>query len=126
MAQKDTQAGKLAASYLFPAGLAEFSQKRVEVMMDLQKGLFDEIQEINRHLLDRTKSETDLTAELVNKLTAARSVPEALTAWQQWASRQMEMAAEDSQWTLSNSFKLMEAGARLFSNGRAGAGSAAT
>lgn len=117
MAQRDTQTEKSVAPSLLPAGLAELGQKRVEAMMEAQKGLFDEIQDISQHLLDRAKSEGDLAGELVNKLTAARSVPEALSAWQQWGSRRMEIAAEDTQWALSNSFKLMETGTRLFSNG---------
>lgn len=117
MAQRDTQSETSAAPNLFPAGLAELGQKRIEVMVEAQKHLFDEAQDISQNLLDRGKAESQLAAELANRLTAARSIPEALTAWQQWGSRRMEMAAQDAQWALSNSFKLLESGARAFSNG---------
>lgn len=118
MAQKDTHAEK-SATFNFPAGLGELGQKRVETMMEVQKGLFDEAKNINQRLLERAKSDADLAAELVNKLTAAHSVPEALSIWQQWTRRRMEMAVEDGQWALANGFKLIETGARLFANGGA-------
>lgn len=121
MAQKDTQVEKPAAFNLFPAGLAELGQKRTEAIVAVQHDLFNEVQELNQHWLERAKSEAELTAEFVNTLTAARSVPESLTAWQQWTSRRMQMAAEDGQRVFADGFKLMETCACLFSNDGASA-----
>lgn len=117
MAQKDTHAERPTAFNLFPASLAELSQKRTEAAIAVQHDLFNEIQELNQHWLERAKSEAELAAEFVNTLTAARSVPESLTAWQQWTSRRMQMATEDGQRVFADGFKLMEKCACLFPNG---------
>lgn len=117
MAQKDAQTGKSTAFNLFPPGLAELSQKRTEAMMAVQNDLLNEMRELNQHWLERAKSEAELTAEFVNTLTAARSVPESVAAWQQCTSRRMQMAAEDGQRVVADGLKLMETCAHLFSNG---------
>lgn len=121
MAQTDTQVEKPAAFSLFPAGLTELGKKRTDAIMAAQHDLLNEAQELNQHWLERAKSEGELAAEFVNTLTAARSVPESLTAWQQWTSRRMQMAVEDSQRGFADGCKLMETYARLFSNGGASA-----
>ncbi len=63
------------------------------------------------------QSHAKLGSEFVTKLTAARSMPEVATAYQEWASRQMEMATEDAKRIFADGQKLAETGARLLSNG---------
>lgn len=121
MAHKDPEAERSTALNLNPGDLAEFGKKRVEAMIDVQKELFDEIQEFNEHWFARAKSEADFASKFVGKFTAARSVPETLTACQECASHQMQMAAEDGQRVFADGLKLIETYARLFSNGGAGA-----
>lgn len=75
MAQKDTQVEKPAPFNLFPPGLAEFGKKRTEAIVAVQHDLFNEVQELNQHWLERAKSEAELAAEFVNTLTAARWAP---------------------------------------------------
>jgi hypothetical protein len=53
-------------------------------------------EEIRDRWLVRLKSETDLTTRLMEKLRAANSFPEAMTAYQEWMNRRMELFAEDS------------------------------
>src|SRR5688572_17926650 len=54
--------------------------------------------------LDRVQSEVALWSEFATKVTATRSVPEALEAYTKWAARQMQMTAEDNQ-RLLNSYQ---------------------
>jgi hypothetical protein len=54
------------------------------------------------------QSQAKLGSEFVAKLTAARSIPEVATAYQEWASRQMEMAAEDAKRIFADGQKLAE------------------
>jgi len=63
------------------------------------------------------QSQAELASEFASKLTAARSIPDAMTACQDWTSRRFEMMAEDGQHLLADTQKFMEAGAHLFANG---------
>ena len=99
-----------------PTEFAEIGKKRVEAMLDGQKGLFDALQEMNRNWFVRAQSEANLTSELASKLTASRSVHDAASAYQQWMGRRMEMFAEDGRRFLANSQKLMKASAHLISD----------
>lgn len=119
MAQTD-KSTTAAASPSIVADLGEMTKKRVEATAAAQAELFKELQEISQYWTARAKSETDLASELVSKLTGARSIPETATAYQEWASRRMQMALEDGQHLIADSFKLMETAARPFSNGAAG------
>ena len=102
------------------AELAEMGKKRAEAMAAIQADVFKELQEVGQHWVDRAKFEADLASELVSKLTSARSVPETVTAYQEWASRRMQIALEDGQHLFADNIKMVETAARFFSDGRAG------
>jgi hypothetical protein len=55
--------------------------------------------------------------EFTARLAVVRSIPEASTACQEWASRNMQLNAENAGHLLADRQKLMETGARLLSNG---------
>ena len=119
MAQADKSTASATSNSLVTE-LGEIANKRAEAMAAVQAELFKRLQEISQHWVARAKSEADLASELVSKLTSARSVPETATAYKEWASRRMQMAAEDGQRLFADSFKLIETSARLFSNGDSG------
>jgi Phasin protein len=92
-------------------------KKRLEELVATQTELLDKLQEANRSWFDRMQSEATLASEFANKLTTTHSIPEAATVCQEWASRHMEMAAEDAKRLFADSQKFAETGARLWSNG---------
>lgn len=96
-------------------------RQRLEATIQTQNDYFDKLQEMNREWLARLQSEVDLTTDISGKLTTARSLPEVTTAGQHWAGRRMAIFAEDSLRFIADSQKLIEIGARCFSNGRSGA-----
>jgi hypothetical protein len=108
---------KESLSSLFSSEFAAAGKKRLEEFVTVQTELWSKVQESNRNWFDRMQSESDLAAEFAGKLTAARSFPETATAYQQWATRRMELAAEDARRLFADSQKLMETGARLWSSG---------
>ena len=61
---------------------------------------------MNLSCLDRMQSEATMASEFSTKLTAARSIPEVATVYQKWATRRMEMAAEDAKRLFADSQKL--------------------
>jgi hypothetical protein len=78
-----------------------------------QAELFEKIQEVNRHWLERIQSEATLAAEFARKMASARSFPDAATVYQEWASRQLKLAVEDASYAISTGEALMDMGSRL-------------
>jgi Phasin protein len=76
----------------FPQGAA-----RTAAATALPKELLDTYEQANRAWLARVKSEVDLWTGLGKKLSATRSAPEAIQAYQDCVAQRMRMAAEDAQ-----------------------------
>jgi hypothetical protein len=64
---------------------------------NLQKELSETYEQASRAWLDRVNSEIALWSELATKLSATRSIPEALEVYQKCAAQRMQMAVEDGQ-----------------------------
>ena len=79
MVQKE----KSSSPNLLPAEFAEMEKKRVEDFVNAQTELVEKLQEMNRQWFDRAQSEANLASELASKLTAARSIPDAMAAYQE-------------------------------------------
>jgi cell division septum initiation protein DivIVA len=116
-AERSTAANRL----VFPE-MAEMGKKRIENFVDAQRELLNQVQETNRQWFDRMQSEAKVTSDCANKVMAARSIPEAMTACQEWANRTLEMTAEDAKHFFSDGQKFMEASTRLLSSGLSGDG----
>jgi hypothetical protein len=118
MGQKESDASK--TSSLFNPVSAEFAaagRKQIEDLVKAQTELFDRLQDTNRRWLDRVQTEANLASEFATKLTAARSIPDAMIACRDWASRRFKLMAEDVEHVLDDTQKFMQTGARLLSNG---------
>jgi hypothetical protein len=110
-----------AANLLVFPEMAEISKKRIENFVDAQRELMNRLQESNRQWFDRMQSEAKVASDFANKMMGARSIPDAMTACQEWANRQLEMTAEDAKRLFADGQKFMEASTRLLSsNGRSG------
>ena len=113
MAQKESHTEKSSSLHLMPAEFAEMGKKRADEFVKTQTEFLEKLQEMNRQWFDRAQSEANLASEFASKLTAARSIPEAMAAYQEWASRRFEMMAEDGKHLFADAQKLMEAATRL-------------
>ncbi len=91
--------------------------ERAEAMHDLQKELLGVYEEASRAWLARVQSEVELWSGLATKLSATRSVPEAVAAYQECVTQRMKMAAEDGQRLADECQKSMNKIGRAFSNG---------
>ena len=117
MAERESSSQEADRSLLFnlmPTEFAAMGKKRIEDFVNAQTEFLDALQETNREWFDRMQSEANLASEFASKLTAARSIPGAMTACQEWSSRRFEMMAEDGKHLLSDTQKFMETGAHLF------------
>ena len=77
---------------------------------------FNALQEMSRDWMGRATAEVELSLKLSKKLTDAHSVPDAITAYQEWLSEEMNARAEDARLLLSNGQKIMETSSRLLSS----------
>ena len=76
---------------LLPSELLDVAKKQIESLLEVQKELMQTLEGINHELFNRAKKEADLASEFVGKLAAARSVPDATTTYQEWATKEMEL-----------------------------------
>ena len=83
---------KLACST--PGPFNPSSAEGLESFATLQKHLFDNLGSTSSHRFDRARREPSLACTLASRLSAARSFPEAMTAYQDWTTRRFEMMAE--------------------------------
>jgi hypothetical protein len=97
-----------------PADLAARARRRMEAFANAQAKLLQNVQETNRQWLNRVQAEANLATEFASKLSAARSVPDTLTAYRHWVECRFEMMAADTQHLANNAQKFMHAGAHLF------------
>jgi hypothetical protein len=100
-----------------PMPFLEVGKQQTEAMLRVQKELIDAYEQASRAWLERVKSEVDLWSELASKLTATRSVPEALEAYQACAAQRMQMAAEDGRRVTDECQAIMQKITRSLSNG---------
>ena len=70
-------------------------QSRRNERRETIQDLLDAYEHSSRVWLARLKSEVDLWSELAAKLSATRSMPEALDSYQRFVLQRMEMAAQD-------------------------------
>lgn len=125
MAQNDSRTERTEKSLLpnlIPAELAAMGKKRLDELIAMQTERLEKLQEANRSWFDRMQTEATLASEFVAKLTAAHSIPEVATAYQEWTSRHMEMAVEDAKRIFADCQTLAETGTRLLLNGWRGNG----
>ncbi|MGC2833589.1 MAG: hypothetical protein WA238_05230 [Methylocella sp.] len=108
------QSEKFSPFILAPAELATDAMKRLEV---LTKAQAEQFRERNRQCLDRAQAEANLASEFVLKLAAARSIPGAVKAYQEWGSRRLEMVAEDTEHLMNDTQKFIQMSAQLLATG---------
>jgi hypothetical protein len=74
------------------------------------------LQEMSRDWVEHATAEVELGLKLSKKLTAAHSVPDAVAAYQEWLSDEMNARAEDARLLMSNGQKIIDASSRLLSD----------
>jgi hypothetical protein len=102
---------------LTPKSLAAMGERRMEDFAKAQSVILNTLQETHRRWLDRMQSEARRASELTERVTNARSIPDAMAACREWTSRRFEMMAEEGNQLLAESRKVVETSARFLSDG---------
>lgn len=101
------------ASATIPS-FGEMGARSVKAGLRLQQEMLDVLSDIGRDWLTRATAEAELAFRLPNKLTAAGSVPDALSAYRKWLGEWMNMCGEDGRRLVSDSRKIIDTGVRCF------------
>jgi hypothetical protein len=91
--------------------LATVGKKRVQDFIKMQVWLFEDVQKANQEWSNRVQAEMHLGTQLACRFAAARSVPEAMAAYEEWIRCWCTLATEDVKHAFAETQKLMERGA---------------
>jgi predicted ATPase with chaperone activity len=97
--------------------ISETEKKISGATLQAQDEFVKTCEEMSREVMSRATAEIELGVKLSQKLSAARSIPDVVSAYQEWLSAEMSARSEDARWFMSNSQKFMTTSARLLSNG---------
>jgi hypothetical protein len=118
MGRSETSDAKPATS--LSGDILGLGTNRIESLLETQKRLVEMFEQFNRAQMERAKRETELASEFAGKVTSARSIPDVMSAYQEWFSKHMAMFAEDGQKLFSESQKAVSETMKLLTNGRNG------
>jgi hypothetical protein len=102
------------ASLMSPP-FGEMGTRNVKAGLRMQKEIFDLLQDIGREWFARATSEAELAFKLPERLTAAQTIPDAFSAYQEWLSEWMNRFSEDSRRFLADSRTIADTGVRCLS-----------
>ena len=74
----------MAAAELLTTQIGDLGKRGIHAGLRMQTEMFDALQTISRDWVTCTTSEAELALNLPNRLAGARSIPEAMTAYQEW------------------------------------------
>ena len=93
--------------------IAAAAEKQVNAITETQREFFETLAKMNQRWLDRATAEAKVASDLGSKLSAARSVPDAVEAYQQWMTDRTKTLTVDSQQFVTDCQTLMREAARL-------------
>jgi len=96
--------------------IADTEKKIDNATRQVQNELAKTFEEMSRAVVSRATEEIERGVKLTQTLSAARSLPDVVSAYQEWLSAEMNAQF------MTNSQKFVTASTRLFSNGRSGLG----
>jgi hypothetical protein len=112
--RSDNQTSMKASPSIAPFG--EMGLRNVKAALRLQMEMFEVLHDVGRDWLKRTASEAELALNLPNKLTAAQTVPAALSAYQEWLGEWMSMVGEDGRHFIADGQKIVDRSVSCFAD----------
>jgi sugar-specific transcriptional regulator TrmB len=102
--------------------IAQTEKKIGDATLQAQNEFLKTLEEMNREVMSRMAAEVERGVKLSTKLSAARSLPDAAAAYQEWMSEEMNARSEDARRFMANSQKFMNTSTKFLSNGWSGVG----
>ena len=114
------QASKSADLSSLSHQLTDMGKHQVDAMMRVQSQFLHDAEERNRMWASRAEAEVALASELFTKLASAKTLPDAVSAYQKCFSERLQLLSQDSARIFEDTEKFLANGIRLFSNSRPG------
>jgi len=105
-----------AAAETMSSRMADIGANSFNAGMRMQTEMFDTLQTIGHQWLERKSHEAELAFNLPNRLAGARTLPDAVSAYQEWLSEWLAMCNEDSRRFVTDGQKIVATGVRCFTN----------
>jgi hypothetical protein len=110
-----------AAAEMFTTQFGDISKRSIHAGLRVQTEMLDALQVISRDWMTCATSETELALNLPHRLAGARTLPEAIAAYQQWLNEWLTMCNEDGRRLVADGQKFMTSGVRCFTSPSASA-----
>ena len=111
------QAETTKASKTVQKEIAETEKEIGDTTLQVQNEFIKTCEEMSRAVMSRAAAQIELASKLSEKLGAAHSFPDVVSAYQGWLSEQMNACSEDARQFMTNGQKFVTTSTRLFSNG---------
>jgi hypothetical protein len=105
-----------AAAEAMSTRMAEIGANSFNAGLRMQTEMFDTLQTIGHQWMERRTCEAELALNLPNRLVGARTLPDAVAAYQEWLSEWLAMCNEDSRRFVSDGQKIVATSVRCFTN----------
>ena len=103
--------------------IAETEKKIGDTTLQAQNEFIKTFEEMSQAVMSRATAEIELGVRLTQRLSEAHSLPDVVSACQEWLGKEMNARSEDARQFMSNSQKFIATSTRLFSNGWSNVGS---
>jgi hypothetical protein len=116
MAQMDTPSSVLPN--IFTPEIARMGKDGFETFAAAQQEVLKVLEQANRDWFARINEEAGLVADFAKKLTAAKSIPDAASAYQEMMTQQMQLLTKAAQKLLDDAPHFVGACTRIMGNGK--------
>jgi hypothetical protein len=105
-----------AAAEMFSGQFSDLGKRSINAGLRMQTEMFEALHALSRDWVSCTTSEAELALNLPNRLAGARSIPQAITAYQGWLSELLTMCGEDTRLLMADGQRFMTSGVRCLSS----------
>jgi len=85
------------------------AQKQFQGFREVQSELAQKAMNINQYWMDRGRYEAKTASEFASRLATVHSIPEAMTAWQEWSKSRLERMVDDGKHLVADIQEVMKA-----------------
>jgi hypothetical protein len=114
--QEQMRGENTAAAEAMSTRMAEMGANSFNAGLRMQTEMFDTLQTISREWMERRTCEAELALNLPHRLVGVRTLPDAVSTYQEWLSEWLAMCNEDSRRLISDGQKIVATGVRCFTN----------
>jgi hypothetical protein len=108
-----------ATAETFTAQIGDMGKRSIHAGLRMQTEMFEALQSMSRDWVACATSEAELALNLPGRLAGARTMPEAVAAYQEWLNEWVTMCNEDGRRLAADGQKFMTSGVRCFTNASA-------